>query len=90
MSHTPGPWVSRSIPGHLFEIHDAQKNPIMKIRGGMMPMLEDARVLTGAAAMYRALERIADMLDRDGNAIEMHIKELQGIARAALSEVAKS
>lgn len=34
---------------------------------------------------YRqALKRIADMTDRDGNQIEMHIEELRGIARAAI------
>jgi hypothetical protein len=31
-----------------------------------------------------ALERIADMKDRDGNAIEMHRDELRAIARSAL------
>lgn len=35
-------------------------------------------------AMREALVRIADMRDRDGNAIEMHRDELRGIARAAL------
>jgi hypothetical protein len=35
-------------------------------------------------AALAALQRIADMRDRDGNAIEMHRDELRGIARTAL------
>lgn len=83
---TPGPWTRKSIPGHLFEI-SGSSGPVFRIRGGMMPSLEDARLLEQAPAMFAALERIADMLDREGNPIEMHIKELQGIARAALAKV---
>ena len=37
------------------------------------------------ARLHAALERIADMRDREGNAIEMHRDELRGIARAALA-----
>lgn len=33
------------------------------------------------------LHRIANMTDREGNAIEMHISELRGIARAAVAHV---
>jgi len=33
-----------------------------------------------------ALHRIANMLDRNGHAIDMHREELRAIARAALSE----
>jgi hypothetical protein len=35
-------------------------------------------------ALRTALERIANMTDRDGNAIEMHREELRGIAKAAI------
>lgn len=35
-------------------------------------------------AVRTALDRIANMTDRDGNAIEMHREELRGIAKAAL------
>lgn len=33
--------------------------------------------------LQEVLRRIANMTDRDGNAIEMHQQELRGIARAA-------
>lgn len=85
--HTTGPWFRRSIPGHLFEIHDSEKNPVFRIRGGMMPTLEDAVLIASAPELFNALQRIADMLDRDGNAIEMHRDELRGIAKSALAKV---
>lgn len=37
------------------------------------------------ADLAEALDRIANMKDRDGNAIEMHRDELRGIALAALA-----
>ena len=37
--------------------------------------------------LIAALTRIADMTDREGNPIEMHIEEMRGIARAALFTV---
>ncbi|MEX3985960.1 hypothetical protein AB4Y45_44630 [Paraburkholderia sp. EG287A] len=44
--------------------------------------------LSADAAAYaaRALERIANMRDRDGHVIEMHRDELRAIARTALAE----
>lgn len=47
------------------------------------PATDDLRARCDA--LVAALERIADMRDRDGNAIEMHRDELRGIARAALA-----
>jgi hypothetical protein len=40
-----------------------------------------------AANAAVALERIANMRDRDGNAIEMHRDELRAIARRALADI---
>lgn len=84
--HTPGPWSRKSIPGHLFEIHTADNSPVFRIRGGMMPTLHDAALIAAAPDLLHALLRIADMRDRDGNAIEMHRDELRGIARAAIAK----
>ncbi|MFM0351127.1 hypothetical protein [Paraburkholderia sp. RL17-347-BIC-D] len=40
-----------------------------------------------AANAAVALERIANMRDRDGNAIDMHRDELRAIARRALADI---
>lgn len=53
--HTPGPWQRRSIPGHLFELKNAAGDIVLRIRGGMMPTLDDARVLEAAAEMAELL-----------------------------------
>lgn len=90
IKHTPGPWRRKSIPGHLFEIHDADENPIFRIRGGMMPTLSDAVLIAAAPELLHALQRIADMRDRDGNAIEMHRDELRAIARTAIAKATGS
>ena len=58
MEHTSGPWKRRSIPGHLFEITDLLNNPVIRIRGGMMPTLEDARLLESAPDLLSALEHL--------------------------------
>lgn len=54
--HTPGPWVRRSIPGHLFEIHqEGDKDGIvLRLRGGMVPMLADARLIAAAPELLAA------------------------------------
>ena len=43
-----------------------------------------SRLADFGADASEALRRIADMTDRDGNAIEMHREELRSIARTAL------
>lgn len=58
--HTPGPWEFRAIPGHLFEIHDTAKNPVLRLRGGMQPTLHDARLLAAAPRMLAALRAFND------------------------------
>lgn len=55
--HTSGPWESRSIPGQLFEIHDASRDPVFRIRGGMNPTLADARLIAAAPELLAACER---------------------------------
>ena len=52
--HTQGPWKRRSIPGHLFEITDSAENPVLRLRGGMMPSLEDSMLLTAAPDLLEA------------------------------------
>lgn len=54
-AHTPGPWVRRSIPGHLFEIVGADGNAVLKIRGGMMPMLEDAARIVACVNAFEGI-----------------------------------
>lgn len=46
-----------------------------------------ARVADLAVETTEALQRIANMTDHDGNAIEMHRDELRGVARAALGQL---
>jgi hypothetical protein len=46
-----------------------------------------AQSADAAANATVALERIANMRDRDGNAIEMHRDELRAIARRALADI---
>jgi hypothetical protein len=51
---------------------------------GESALLYTASVPPNYQAMRTALERIANMTDRDGNAIEMHREELRGIAKSAI------
>lgn len=64
--HTPGPWTRRSIPGHLFELYTDAGDPILRIRGGMMPSLEDARVLEAAPELLEVARLVAALTCRDG------------------------
>ncbi|CAD6560696.1 hypothetical protein ACFQ3P_34900 [Paraburkholderia sabiae] len=54
-----------------------------QVRGELYRMALSA---DAAARSAEALKRIADMLDRDGNAIDMHREELRAIARRALAD----
>jgi hypothetical protein len=47
-------WTRKSIPGHLFEITDEDGTPVLRIRGGMMPTLEHARLIAAAPALLEA------------------------------------
>lgn len=79
--HTPGPWSRKSIPGHLFEIHDADENPVFRIRGGMMPTLSDAMLIAAAPELLAALEWALD--DPDS---EILGEEWAKAARAAIAK----
>ena len=46
------------------------------------------RLIETVTRMRVALERIANMKDRDGNEIELHREELRAIARTALKSCA--
>jgi hypothetical protein len=48
MKFTLGPWKRKSIPGHVFELHNEAGDIVLRIRGGMMPTLEDSRLLEAA------------------------------------------
>lgn len=69
----PNPrWERRSIPGHLFEIKDWDSGePILRIRGGMMPTLAHAVLIESAPQLLAALEafvfqvRQGAVLERD-------------------------
>ncbi|TCG09589.1 hypothetical protein BZM27_04525 [Paraburkholderia steynii] len=54
-----------------------------QVRGELYRMALSA---DAAARSAEALKRIADMLDRDGNAIDMHRDELRALARCALAD----
>lgn len=66
MSTTPGPWQRKSIPGHLFEIHNAAGEVVLRIRGGMLPTLGDAQLLSEAPTMHAALAEALNHLDGIG------------------------
>ena len=57
VAHTPGPWQRKSIPGHLFEINNGQGEIVLRIRGGMMPTLADARLLAEAPALLALVKQ---------------------------------
>lgn len=65
MSTTPGPWQRKQIPGHLFEISNAAGEVVLRIRGGMMPTLNDARLLTAASEMRTAIEKYIKWIQDD-------------------------
>lgn len=67
---TPGPWLSKHIPGRLFELTNAAGEIILRIRGGMFPCAADARVLAAAPEMrdtITALLALINRLDQDVN-----------------------
>jgi hypothetical protein len=77
--HTPGPWRRKSIPGHLFELNNAAGDIILRIRGGIMPTLTDARLLAEAPAMLDALRNVAahfDCVGEEDEAIAVSVRAL--------------
>lgn len=59
MKSTPGPWIRRSIPGHLFELVNTAGEIVLRIRGGMMPSLHDARLLELSPVMVETLRNVS-------------------------------
>ena len=58
-----------------------RKNPLLEV----VDILVEPALRAEVERLRAALERIADMRDRDGSAIEMHRDEIRDIARAALA-----
>lgn len=69
-THSPGPWKRKSIPGHLFELSDAGGNPVLRIRGGMMPTLADATLLEGAPSLLTDNTALRDTVRELSAALE--------------------
>jgi hypothetical protein len=61
--HAPGPWTSRRHPGQGFEILDADGHPVMRQRGGLVPTVPDAQLMTQSAALAGALRRLCDRVE---------------------------
>jgi hypothetical protein len=72
-------WLTALLP--LLAVYQYGDREIVRAELFRMALSADA-----AAKTADALHRIANMLDRDGHAIDMHREELRAIARAALSE----
>jgi hypothetical protein len=56
MNHTPGPWIVRIVPGELFEIRGANEI-VLRLRGGMMPIRDDASLLEAAPDLLDCVKR---------------------------------
>jgi hypothetical protein len=72
-------WLTALLP--LLAVYQYGDREIVRAELFRMALSADA-----AAKTADALHRIANMLDRDGHAIDMPREELRAIARAALSE----
>jgi hypothetical protein len=94
VSHTPGPWERRSIPGHLFELHNTKGETVLKVRSGMMPMLSDAKVLAAAPDLLAMCKRlIADLPELWGDLVQDGYIRLQVSAddiEATLTAITKA
>lgn len=67
---TAGPWKRRSIPGHLFELTGAAGEVVLRIRGGLVPRLEDAKLLEAAPELYEVLSRFTASADAAAGALD--------------------
>ncbi|WP_087648516.1 hypothetical protein [Caballeronia choica] len=72
-------WLTALLP--LLAVYQYGDRSLVRAELFRMALSADA-----AARSAEALHRIADMLDLNGHAIDMHREELRAIARAALSE----
>ncbi|WP_233860004.1 hypothetical protein [Paraburkholderia sp. HD33-4] len=71
-------WLATLLP--LLAVWQYGDRNIVRAELHRMALSADA-----AAHSADALHRIANMLDREGNPVEMHREELRAIARAALA-----
>ncbi len=89
--HTPGPWTARrSIPGHLFEVLDSDSNLVMRIRGGMVPTLFDARLIAAAPEMLSALRAVAAWLSEVYGTDSENMQDAAEFAREIRAAIAKA
>ncbi len=90
VGHVPGPW---RVDGLGIKWVSHGKWRILAKAGGIGLTIDanmaNARLIAAAPDMLEALRRIADMKDRDGNAIEMHRDELRAIARSAIAKATR-
>lgn len=86
-TYTPGPWERRSIPGHLFELHNAAGEVVLRIRGGMMPSVEDARVLEAAPELLDVVRALLALQNRLWQDVNWGASNLRAETIAALNEV---
>ena len=65
---TPGPWTAEGAPGTTLTIKGPDGFPVFRIRGGMLPVDADARLIASAPDLYAALREVQRALacDRDG------------------------
>jgi hypothetical protein len=73
-------WLTALLP--LLAVYQYGDRSMVRAELFRMALAADA-----AATSADALHRIANMLDRDGHAIEMHRDELRALARAALAQL---
>jgi hypothetical protein len=63
VTHTPGPWTVEGSPGTTFGLVGPDGFHILKIRGGMLPVTANARLITAAPTMLAALEAAQAFVD---------------------------
>jgi hypothetical protein len=91
INHVPGPWRVYGLA--VKWVSHGQWRILAKAGGTGLTIeanMANAKLIAAAPDMIAALERIADMRDTEGNAIEMHRDELRGIARAAIAKAVQS
>ncbi|WP_241202573.1 hypothetical protein [Caballeronia sp. SBC2] len=78
-AHIRPTWLTALLP--LLAVYQYGDRSLVRAELFRMALSADA-----AARSAEALDRIANMRDRDGHPIDMHRDELRAIARNALSE----
>ena len=60
---TPGPWTAECVPGTTLTIKGPDGFPVFRIRGGMLPVDADARLIASAPDLLAALRDALDVVD---------------------------